>query len=156
MCGAKWGQESPSAVAPGWFPLRPSRARVAALPGRMVGTCCGSCGSAVSCKKEAAAAAAGAGGGGGEEPDLSSSEGLEANTEFPQSRPGAGRVPLPRGALPAGQMVSGAAQVVALGRECAGGLGGEAGRTRNHPSQTEGVQCPAERDPGHDKDDPRQ
>ncbi|KAJ8782983.1 hypothetical protein J1605_009591 [Eschrichtius robustus] len=70
----------------------------------MVGTCCGSCGSAVSCKKEAAAAA-GAGGGGGEEPDLSGSEGLEANTEFPQSRPGAGRVPLPREALPAGQMV---------------------------------------------------
>lgn len=86
----------------------------------MVGTCCGSCGSAVSCKKEAAAAA-GAGGGGGEEPDLSGSEGLEANTEFPQSRPGAGRAPPPRGALPAGQMVSGAAQVVALGRERAGG-----------------------------------
>lgn len=88
----------------------------------MVGTCCGSCGSAVSCKKEAAAAAAaGAGGGGGEEPDLSGSEGLKANTEFPQSRPGAGRAPPPRGALPAGQMVSGAAQVVALGRERAGG-----------------------------------
>lgn len=81
---------------------RPSRVPVAALPGRMVGTCCSSGGSAVSCKKEAAAAA-GAGGGGGEEPDLSGSEGLEANTELPQSRPGAGRAPLPRGALPAGR-----------------------------------------------------
>lgn len=38
----------------------------------------------------------------------------------------------PGGALPAGQMVSGAAQVVALGRERAGGLGGKAGRTRSH------------------------
>lgn len=90
----------------------------------MVGTRCRSCGSAVSCKKKEAAAAAGAGGGGGEEPDLSGSEGLEANAELPQSRPGAGRALLPRGALPAGQMVSGAAQVVALGRERAGGRGG--------------------------------
>lgn len=87
----------------------------------------------MSCKE--AAAAAGAGGGGGEEPDLSGSEGLEANTELPRSRPGAGRAPLPRGALPAGQMVSGAAQVVALGRQRAGGLGGEAGRTRSHPAK---------------------
>lgn len=78
----------------------------------------------MSCKKKEAAAAAGAGGGGGEEPDLSGSEGLEANAELPQSRPGAGRALLPRGALPAGQMVSGAAQVVALGRERAGGRGG--------------------------------
>ncbi|CAK7307364.1 hypothetical protein VULLAG_LOCUS13228 [Vulpes lagopus] len=72
----------------------------------MVGTRCRSCGSAVSCKKKEAAAAAGAGGGGGEEPDLSGSEGLEANTELPQSRPGAGRALPPRGALPAGQMKS--------------------------------------------------
>lgn len=116
MYGAKWGQESPSTVAPAWFPLRPSQVPVAALPGRMAGTCCSSCGSAVSCKKEAAAA--GAGGGGGEEPDLSGSEGLEANTEFPLSRPGAGRAPLPRGALPAGQMSS----VSRLSELCYGSL----------------------------------
>lgn len=117
------GARIPLGGGPCLAPLRPSRVPVAALPGRMVGTRCSSCGSAVSCKKEAAAAAAaGAGGGGGEEPDLSGSEGLEANTELPQSRPGAGRAPLPRGALPAGQMVSGAAQVVALGRERAGGV----------------------------------
>lgn len=35
----------------------------------------------MSCKKRAA----GAGGGGGEEPDLSGSEGLEANTELPRA-----------------------------------------------------------------------
>lgn len=120
----KVGARIPLGGGPSLAPLCPSRVPVAALPGRMVGTCCSSCGSAVSCKKEAAAAAAGAGGGGGEEPDLSGSGGLEANIELPQSRPGAGRAPLPRGALPAGQMVSGAAQVVALGRERAGGEGG--------------------------------
>lgn len=118
------GASTPRGRGPCLAPLRPSRVPVAALPGRMVGTRCRSCGSAVSCKKKEAAAAAGAGGGGGEEPDLSGSEGLEANAELPQSRPGAGRALLPRGALPAGQMVSGAAQVVALGRERAGGRGG--------------------------------
>ncbi|XP_028721995.2 uncharacterized protein LOC114691054 [Peromyscus leucopus] len=80
-------------------------ALVAALPGRMVWTCCGSCGSAVSCKKEAARRRR-------RRPELEGeegrnlilgSEGLEANTELPLSRPGAGRALLPRGALPAGQ-----------------------------------------------------
>lgn len=102
----------------------------------------------MSCKKRAA----GAGGGGGEEPDLSGSEGLEANTELP-------RASLEQGGLrylggpPRGQMVSGAAQVVALGRERVGALGGEVGKTRSHPGQSEGAQCPAERDLGHDKAD---
>lgn len=41
-----------------------------------------------------------------------------------------------------------------MGRERAGGLGGEVGRTRSHSGQTEGAQCPAERDPGRNKDDP--
>lgn len=64
------GAKTTPGLDPCLAPLRPSPALVAALPGRMVWTCCGSCGSAVSCKKEAAAAAAaGAGGGGGEEPD---------------------------------------------------------------------------------------
>lgn len=40
-----------------------------------------------------------------------------------------------------------------MGRERAGGLGGEVGRTRSHPGQTEEAQWPAERDLGHSKGD---
>lgn len=78
------------------------------------------------------------------------SKGLEANTELPLSRPGEGRALLPPGALPAGQRVSWAAQVVAWGRERAGGLGGMAVALGAIGPQ--GVKCPANRDPSHRKD----
>lgn len=146
VCGAKWGQECPSAVTPASPPSAPPEPGLRRFLGGWLGPAAAAAVLLCHARRRRRRRPELEGEEGRNLIDLSGSEGLEANTELPQNRPGAGRAPLPRGALPAGQMVSGAAQVVALGRERAGGLDGEAGKTGSHPSQTEGAQCPAERE----------